>query len=133
VRTAIPSPLLTLILSAVVLLVAGCPSNPVEPGHSPLVVNAERTVEVSFEAVTAFLSAENDNRVLVARDFPAIHAFAEQTRRDGPKAFAEANAAVRAYKVSRTTGDGDVMNAKLARVQSLARLAREYLVRIQTR
>jgi hypothetical protein len=115
---------------------AGCGSlSPatVSPGSDPLVVDAERSIAASFDTVDAFLAAEHDNRDALRQDLPAVHALAEQLRRDAPNAFAEAKAAVRLYKQTRTTSDGDAMDAKLARVQSLARTARQALIRVQAR
>lgn len=137
-KTAIPSPALTLWTMVALMWVAigaGCLGQQaqVAPGNDPLVVNAERTIQIAFETVDAFLAAEHDNRAAIARDLPTVHATAEQLRRDAPAAFAEAREAVRLYKASRTAEVGDAMDAKLARVQSLARVAREHLIRIQAR
>lgn len=106
---------------------------PIQPGHDPIVVNAERTLAASFDVIDTFLSVEHERRETVRAELPDVHAFAEQLRREAPAALTAAKSAIDAYKASRDRANADAMNNTLAAVETLARQSRLHLSRIYIR
>lgn len=103
---------------------------PVDAGADPLVVNAERSIQMSFETVDAFLQFDHANRDVLKQTAPDVHAFAEKTRVAAPAIFNEAWAALAAYKATQTPTTGDKLDDALTTVESLARHARLFLLRV---
>lgn len=103
---------------------------PVDAGADPLVVNAERSIQMSFETVDAFLKFDHANRDTLKVTAPDVHAFAEKTRIVAPALFNEAWAALSAYKAVQTPASGDTLDDALSKVESIARTARLFLLRV---
>lgn len=105
----------------------------IDANADPVVVTTERTTSAAFDTVHTFLTIEHENRGTVAAQLPAVHAFAEQTRKTAPGLFREARAATAVYKASRSSADATAMDRALLAIQTLARQARQYLIEMQTK
>ena len=82
------------------LVLASCST--LDPNADPVVVNAEKTIKLSFHAVDAFLTFEKNNADLIKRTAPDAHAYAEYVRRNARNWFRSATALTDAYRTSRT-------------------------------
>jgi hypothetical protein len=112
------------------LAIGGCTN--IRDGQDPVAVNAEKSVQAAFEAVDSFLTLEDQNRSYVKEKLPAVHAVAEQLRGDDTKnSFRLAWSAVRAYELNPSPQTQSDFETKLARVQALARTAREALAQLK--
>jgi hypothetical protein len=122
----------TIILAVMFCLAtaSGCQQQ-LDPGADPVVVNAEKSIEISFEGVKAFLDFDGANRDFMRASLPDVHALAERIRPESKTVFREARAALASYKATRTPGDASTLDVKLNIVQSLAREARNALIRAQ--
>lgn len=117
-----------LMVGALSMSSLGCA--PVAAGSDPLVVNAERSIQMSFETVDAFLQFDHANRVVIKQTAPDVHRFAEATRQSAPLMFQTAWAALADYKSAMTPQSGDKLDDALNQVESLARTARLFLLRV---
>lgn len=96
-----------LILLLPLLMCDGCST--LQVGADPLVVNAERTLEVSRATLDAFVRFEFNNR---AKCPPEIQAAAEKIRREAPEWFGRAMRLKLAYKQNRgADSKADLMTA----------------------
>lgn len=100
------------------LFLTGCAS--IDRGHDPVVVNAERTQKIAFEAVDMFLALEHSNRALYKLKVPAIHNMAESLRKRAPVAFMATKDAIKTYKFSRNQENKARLEAALVVVIQLA-------------
>lgn len=105
-----------------ILLNTGCstPSGAVQ--GDPVVVNAEKVIAISFDAIDAFLRWERANPAVVT---PPVHAAAQDLRRKAPDAFRNARAVLRAYKANRSPEQKALLDTWLATISELARVATE--------
>jgi len=78
------------------LLLTGCGT--LQTGADPLVVNAERTIEVARVTLDSFLKFEFNHR---AKCPPAVQESAERIRRHAPEWFHRAHRLKLAYKQNR--------------------------------
>ena len=78
------------------LLAGGCAT--LKPGADPVVVNAERTIEVARATLDAFVRFEFNHR---AKCPPEVQASAERIRKAAPEWFARALRLKAAYKQNR--------------------------------
>lgn len=117
-----------LMLGALSMSTFGCA--PIDAGADPLIVNAERSIQMSFETVDAFLQFDHANREAIKQTAPDVHRFAEATRQSAPALFQTAWAALADYKSAQTPGTGDRLDDALTKVESLARTARLFLLRV---
>lgn len=113
----------------VAAMAAGCAriGYTVAPGADPVVVHAEQTASRSLAVIDEFLAWEHENRTWVPRSATAL---ADNIRRQYPEAFYRLRTATAAYKAARRVGESppaDPVDAAVARVGELARLAREAL------
>ena len=79
------------------LLFCGCFAT-LQPGADPVVVNAERTIEVARATLDSFVRFEFSNR---AKCPPEVQAAAEKIRREAPEWFNRAMRLKTAYKSNR--------------------------------
>src|SRR5512140_1723741 len=107
-------------LTVVALLLAqGCKST--LPGNDPVLVDGERSMQVSFGTLDALLKAEYDNRVaLKTVNVDAKH-IADQLRSRGPAALTSLCDALMAYTGSPKGSDTSNLQTWLSTVESLAR------------
>lgn len=96
------------------LFLTGCAT--VDKGHDPVVVNAERTQKIAFEAVDMFLALEHENRALYRTKTPALHNLAESFRKRAPQAFRAVNEATKTYKANRGPENKQKLQAALGAV-----------------
>lgn len=88
------------LLSAFSFLLVGCAS--LTPGSDPVVVNAERTIEMARVTLDSFVRFEFNNRARLDTTAPAVGAAAEKIRQHAPEWFARALRLKAAYKHNRT-------------------------------
>lgn len=112
------------------LLFTGCAA--VAPGHDPVVVHAERTIAVSFDACDAFLRIEHAQREWYRIATPGLHDFAETLRADAPAAFTTARALLKAYKAARTPDHKANLDTALALTTQLATEATRWIAIAQS-
>ena len=103
-----------------IILNTGCstPSGAVQ--GDPVVVNAEKAIAISFDAIDSFLRWEHSNPAVVT---PQVHAAAQELRRKAPDAFRNARAVLRAYKTNRSPEQKALLDTWLATISELARVA----------
>ena len=95
-----------------------------------VIVNAERSIAVSFEAVDTFIQFDHQNRETMKTKYPDVHKAAEEIRVKAPPLFNSAWAALAAYKAQRTPETGDKLADSMAIVENLARTARQFLLKV---
>ncbi|KAF0181383.1 MAG: hypothetical protein FD161_56 [Limisphaerales bacterium] len=88
------------VLALIVLAASGCSS--LQPGSDPVVVNAERTIEMARVTLDAFTRFEFNNRARLDAAAPAVGQAAEKIRRHAPEWFASALRLKAAYKDNRS-------------------------------
>jgi hypothetical protein len=101
---------------------SGCKTAPptADSGYiagDPVVVNAEKTIAISFDAIDRFLAWERVNRATAG---PEVKAAADRIRKEAPDAFRTARAVLRAYKENRSPEQGALLNEWLAALSTLA-------------
>lgn len=101
-----------------------------QPSGDIVVVSAEKSLEAAFTVIDGFLLAEHQNRDYIKSKLPAVHATAEQLRRESPAMLREAGDAIAAYKAARAEIQRDAMESKLASVSQMAAQARTALATI---
>jgi hypothetical protein len=90
-----------------ILLCGGCAT--LAPNADPVVVNAERTIEVARVTLDQFVKFEFNNRAKCPAD---VQAAAERVRRDAPELFKRVMKLKLAYKQNRNAdGKADLMTA----------------------
>jgi hypothetical protein len=108
-------------LVALTVTTSGCKTAPTTDSGfiagDPVVVNAEKTIAISFDAIDRFLAWERMNRVTAG---PEVKAAADRIRKEAPDAFRTARAVLRAYKENRTPEQGALLNEWLAALSTLA-------------
>jgi len=67
-----------------------------------LVVNTEKALAIALDTFDVFLKLEYDNRAVLEKVSPKIHAYAETVRRNGKNWIKSAEAAKDVYKHNRT-------------------------------
>ena len=110
-------------------LAVACAS--VAPGADPLVVNAERSINIAFETVDTFLFVEKTHQADLAKVSPGIHAVAERIRGEGPEAFRKARRLIDVYKGARTDENKANFMTAIAFVQALANEVSPYLAKYE--
>lgn len=108
-----------------VWLLAGCAG--VDPGHDPVVVNAERAIASSFETVNTFLKLEYQNRDawrLLNKD---IYTTAEYLRKNFGNWYASAVRVKMAYKQNRTPENKAELETYVALLTQALGEAQQYL------
>lgn len=113
-----------LIALLVLVALAGCAAAPVAPGHDPVVVRAEQAAQIALASYEAAINFDHDNLTLMKDHAPAAHQQVQRLRREFPSAFREFRTATGIYKQTRTAGDASTVEAKLQRVEELARRSR---------
>jgi hypothetical protein len=104
---------------------SGCAS--ILPGHDPVVVNAERTVKISFDTFDTFLKLEYDNREQLKKISPDILKAADNIRNNAPKWLETANTTIRAYKKHRDLENKFNLNTAMAVLQNALNEAQKYI------
>ena len=110
-----------LVASPFVILGTGCAPAGAVTGD-PVVVNSERAIGIAFDTVDGFLRWEKANRAAVP---PRVYAAAQSLRRDAPDAFRNARAVLHSYKADRSPEQKALLDAWLATLSELARVATE--------
>lgn len=110
------------------LVLSGCA--PIQPGQDAVAVNAERSYALAFDTVDAFLKLEDANRDLCRAKLPAVHAFAEQTRKTAPPVVSACRDAIRAYESASTPDNKSKLDAALAALESVSASAQSYAAQI---
>jgi hypothetical protein len=105
----------------VLALATGC-STTVAPGADPVVVRAEQTIEIAADTVDAFVRWERANEAKVS---PAVHAAAENIRREFPDKFRLTRAVLRAYKNNRGPEQKALLGAYVTALVELANQANQ--------
>lgn len=104
-----PAMLLAILAAAVIL--PACKTY--DQGADPFVVEAERTVNIGFHVVDAFVTWERVNRSAVP---PKVYEAAEKLRTEFPRFHDAAVSAISAYKASRSEPDKAAVTESLAPV-----------------
>lgn len=91
----------------------------VKEGNDAVVVNAERSQAIAFEAVNSFLKLEDANRAFYAVKAPGVHATAESLRKRAPAAFRSLRGAIATYKKNRSPEGKVTLETALAVVAQL--------------
>jgi len=102
-----------------IILNTGCAPAGVVTGD-PVVVNSEKTINIAWDTVQAFLKWELANRGSVS---PDVHAVAQAIRAKAPDQFRNARAVLRAYKTNRTPEQKALLDTWVATVNELARIS----------
>lgn len=95
----------------------------------PIVVNAQRVRAVALEVFDGFMKAEKENDAKWRAVNPAIHAAAEEIRRNGKTWLEDLTKATTAYQSNRTADGKSRLNRALAVVLSATSSAQEYLAK----
>jgi hypothetical protein len=116
----------------------GCAS--ILPGHDPVVVRAEQSLQIAFTTFDTFLKLEHDNKARVKEKVPEVHKFAEWLREPvqfegksvprGVSIIQSANNVKTAYKRNRTEANKANLVTALAAVESAVREAQKHLTQI---
>lgn len=105
------------------LVLAGCFAT-LQPGADPVVVNAERTIEMARVTLDGFVRFEFNNRARLDATAPAVGAAAEKIRRHAPEWFARALRLKQAYKANRNArSQADLLTAVSVLQQAAAEAA----------
>lgn len=115
-------------LPLILILAASCAT--VTSGD-PVVVNAERSVNIAFETIDTFLYIEHNHAAEIAQVSDDVHTVAETLRVNGPEAFRKARRLIDVYKTSRNDQAKADMLTALAFVQALANEVTPYLARYE--
>ena len=115
------------LLASILLAIAcasftGCqtPTATADSGYisgDPVVVNAEKSIAISFDAIDRFLAWERANRAVSG---PEVKAVADRIRKEAPDAFRTARAVLRAYKSNRTPEQRALLQEWVAALNALA-------------
>lgn len=121
-KTAFQALLLAIsLLVALVTLTTGCTNTPTtQIAGDPVVINAEKSIEISFLTIDAFLLWERQNAAIVP---PDVAKAATALRREAPDSFRNARAVLRAYKTDKTPQQRVLLDQWLATITELARVA----------
>jgi hypothetical protein len=122
----IPLLLLSTLAIPIAGTVTGCAS--VDEGSDPIVVNAERVAQASFEIMDAFVLYEHNNREMLRGVSPEIEKAANSIRTDGRAAIDQLRAATKAYKLNRTAENKASVDTWIKLVETLKSTALRYLV-----
>jgi glutamyl-tRNA reductase len=118
----------TLIMLAVCLLALSCASGcKINAGADVPLVTAERTQGVALDTIQAIWRIDNDNRQAMRDQLPRVHDWIEQSRREFPPAYQQADDAIAAYRAAKTAGNQESMNTALEKIEQMASVARRYL------
>ena len=117
------------LLIVAAFLSAGCTVN-TDPGADAIIVNAQRVQSASLTVMEALWNIDDADRPLMRANFPEVHAFVEQSRRDFPGYYAKASGALAAYQLTKSPDSANDLGAALDQIESLARTARTYLIKI---
>lgn len=109
------------------LLGGGCAT--LNPNADPVVVNAERTIEVARVTLDAFVRFEFNQR---AKCPPEVQAAAESIRRHAPEWFNRALRLKQAYKLNRNAENKANLLTAVAVLQTAASEAATALAKHQT-
>lgn len=121
--------LLALCLASVCLVgVLGCAT--VAPSSDPVTVNAERSLQLSFETVDAFLRLDAVNRDWSRTHAAEAHRMAEWLRANAPAAFKAAAKAIAQYKRDSTASNKVALQAGLIEVSALAAQANSGMLQL---
>lgn len=104
-------------LLALLLVIGFCGCTTLQPGADPLVVNAERSIEVSRVTLDAFLKFEFSNREKCPAE---VQAAAEAIRVKAPEWFRRAHRVKLAYKQNRGPDQKADLLTALAVLQTAA-------------
>lgn len=113
-----------LIALLVLVALAGCAAAPVAPNHDPVVVRAEQAAQIALASYEAAIKFDHDNLAMMKDHAPAAHQEVQRLRREFPDEWRQFRSAAGIYKQTRATGDAATVEAKLQRVEELARQAR---------
>lgn len=111
------------------LMFCGCAA--IAPDADPVVVNAERSTKIAFEAMDSFLSVEHQYRDWFRVNAPDVHVAAERLRANFPPALASARALTKAYKNNRTPSGKLSLETALVLVNQLGAEASAWLASAQ--
>lgn len=104
------------------ILFTGC-TYTVKPGADPLVVHAEQLAITATDSINTFVDYCRRNEAALGKDVLAARDLAATS---GPVYIRELRRATKAYKGSRTTENGDAVNARMAALRQLLEQVREY-------
>jgi len=109
------------VIAAAIFLV-GCVS--VAPGHDPVVVRAEQTQSLAFEAMDAFFMWEYLNRGTLPAD---VTKFADKLRTEGKDILLRSYVVVRAYKTNRTAENKLAVETIIVTLQTIQSQIKYYI------
>lgn len=95
----------------------------VQPGHDPVVVNAERAQVLTLEAVDLLLNIEKDNREFLRSIAPGIKEAADNVRARAPGIIDGLGSVTKAYKDNRTLENKANLVTWLASAEELKNVA----------
>lgn len=112
------------------LLVLQCSGCKVDEGANVVIVNAERVQSASLDTMHALWKIDDFDRPMMRANFPDAHAFVEESRRTFPGYYAQLSMAIATYKMTRSPDAGSKLDNALNQIEQLARMARNYLIKI---
>src|SRR5439155_27053234 len=92
-----------------------------------LFVTEQNTRAIALDTFDALMTNESHNEEALKSFNPAIHAVAEEIRRNGSKWLDELTAAIKYYQVARSAESGDRLKATLKVVDDALLNASKYL------
>ena len=101
-----------LILLPLLFALASCVS--ILPGNDPILVNAEKTTQIAYDAFDSFFALERAQEAYVKANAPAVHKFANSLRVNAPKWLATARATTEAYRLNRSVTNKANLNTAIA-------------------
>jgi hypothetical protein len=116
--------LLPHIAALAVMVLAGCAV--IQPGHDPLVVNAERTTQVALDAFDAYLLWEYENRVTLSV-VPEIRQSADRIRAGGQQWLQTAREMTKAYKHNRSDDNKLNLQTSIAVLRTAIKEVERYI------
>lgn len=122
--SAAPKLALTAAMVPLSLMLVGCGS--IQPGHDPVVVNAERTTQLAVDVFDTFLQWEYANREALSAT-PEVRQSADFIRARGQDWLVTARSMTQAYKRNRTPENKANLDTAMAVLRAGITQARHYL------
>jgi hypothetical protein len=106
-KKLIPSIALSFVVATGGIAVTGAPlfltsCASILPGNDAVLVNAERTTALAFDAFDSFFALERGQEAYIKANLPEVHKFANSLRVNAPKYLATARVTTEAYRTNRS-------------------------------
>lgn len=110
-------------VAAVGVISVGCAST---NGGDSVLINAEKTAEMSLSVMDGFVTIEQDNRAFLNTVSPKIEEASHKIQNEGMKAWDGLRQATATYKANRTEENKANVNTWIATLKTFRELAEKY-------